>query len=256
MKITILPTCISLFLLVITTGALGADSPRIVTGEVIANRSVTLATRIVGRITQVHVSESDEVARDMTMVEIDDTEYRAKLRSSEADEERAKAELDHRQRVKDRLEQLTQNNAISQDAIDEAIYGLDVAKANLKKAQAQREAIRSTLAETRIKAPFDAVVISKFAEIGMVTQPGQALYEIQDQSKLKFRARVKEDDLKHIQLGDQAMITISAHSEEPIGASVIRIIPSGDDRHTFTIELGLPDHSGLYPGMFGKAVFE
>ena len=256
MKIPILSICFSLFLLAITTGALGADSPRIDTGEVIANRSVTLATRIVGRITQVHASESDEVTHDMDMVEIDDTEYRAQLRSAEADQERAQAELAHRQRVKERLEQLTQNNAVSQDAIDEAIYALDVAKANLKKAQAQREAILSTLAETRIKAPFDAVVISKFAEIGMVTQPGQALYEIQDQSKLKFRARVKEDDLKHIQLGDEAMITISAHSEEPISAGVIRIIPSGDDRHTFTIELSLPDRSGLYPGMFGKAVFE
>jgi HlyD family secretion protein len=252
----ILPICFSLLLLAITTSAVSADSPRIVTGEVIANRSVTLATRIVGRITQVHASESDAVTRDMTMVEIDDTEYRAQLRSAEADEERARAELDHRQRVKDRLERLTQNNAVSQDAIDEAIYGFDVAKANLKKAQAQREAIRSTLAETRIKAPFDAVVISKFAEVGMVTQPGQALYEIQDQSKLKFRARIKEDDLKHIQLEDEAMITISAHSEEPFSASVIRIIPSGDDRHTFTIEIGLPDRSGLYPGMFGKAVFE
>ncbi len=256
MRIHILRNCFIFISLAITIGVHGADSPSVVTGEVIANRSVTLATRIVGRITQVHANESDEVARDMTVVEIDDTEYRAQLRSAEADEERAKAELDHRQRVKDRLERLTQNNAVSQDAIDEAIYGLDVARANLKKAQAQREAIRSTLAETRIKAPFDAIVINKFAEIGMVTQPGQALYEIQDQSKLKFRARVKEGDLAHIQLGDEAMITISAHSEEPIEASVIRIIPSGDNRHTFTIELSLPDRSGLFPGMFGKAMFQ
>ncbi len=255
-KLSILQIYLSILSFAVTAPAYGADSPRIVTGEVIANRSVTLATRIVGRINQVHASEGDEVTRDMTVVEIDDTEFRAQLRSAEADEDRAKAELDHRKRVKDRLERLTQNNAVSQDAIDEAVYGLDVAKANLKKAQAQREAIRSTLAETRIKAPFDAVVIRKYAEVGMVTQPGQALYDIQDQSKLKFRARVKEDDLAHIQLADEAMITISALSDAPISASVIRIIPSGDDRHTFTIELGLPDSPGLFPGMFGKAVFE
>ena len=145
---------------------------------------------------------------------------------------------------------------MAQDALDEATYTLEVAEANLKAARAQIEAIRATLAETRIKVPFDAVVIRKFAEIGLVTQPGQALYEIQDQSRLKFRARVKERDLAHIQLNDRALITITALGDEPVSANVIRIIPNGDDRHTFIIELDLPDRPKLYPGMFGKAVFQ
>ena len=100
------------------------------------------------------------------------------------------------------------------------------------------------------------MVIKKYAETGLVTQPGQALYEIQDQSKLKFRARVKERDLAHIKLNDEARITITALGDEPVTANVIKVIPYGDDRHTFVIELALPQRPGLYPGMFGKAVFE
>lgn len=233
-----------------------ASSARVVTGDVIANRSVTLATRIMGRITHVHAIEGDAVSDGLVIVEIDDTEYRAQLRSTEASEDRAMAELAHRKRIRKRLEQLVKTNAVAQDAIDEATYGVEVAEANLKAAQAQIEAIRSTLAETQIKVPFDAIVINKFAEVGLVTQPGQALYEIQDQSRLKFRARVKERDLAHIQLNDSALITITALGDEPVSASVIRIIPNGDDRHTFIIELALPSSPGLYPGMFGKAVFE
>jgi len=140
--------------------------------------------------------------------------------------------------------------------IDAATYQLEVAEASLKIAQAQIESIRSTLAETLIRAPFDSVVIKKFAEIGLVTQPGQPLYEVQDQSQLKFRARVKERDLAHIKLNDTALITITSLGDEPVSASVIRIIPNGDERHTFIIELALPERSGLYPGMFGKAVFQ
>ena len=82
------------------------------------------------------------------------------------------------------------------------------------------------------------------------------MYEIQDQSKLKFRARVKERDLVHIKVNDVARISITALGDEPVEASVIKVIPHGDDRHTFLIELALPDRPGLYPGMFGKAVFE
>ena len=232
------------------------ESARVVTGDVIANRSVTLATRIMGRITRVHATEGDAVSDGQLLVEIDSTEYQAQLRSAEASEDRAKAELAHRKRIRKRLEQLAKTDAVAQDALDEATYALEVAEANLKAARAQIEAIRATLAETRIKVPFDAVVIRKFAEIGLVTQPGQALYEIQDQSRLKFRARVKERDLAHIQLNDRALITITALGDEPVSANVIRIIPNGDDRHTFIIELDLPDRPKLYPGMFGKAVFQ
>lgn len=232
------------------------SSTRIVTGDVIANRTVTLATRIMGRITQVHASEGDSINADQVLVEIDDTEYRAQLKSQQAAVDRARAEVSHRNRISERLKQLKKTDAVAQDAIDEATYGLQVAEAGLKSALAQIDAIQSTLAETQIRAPFDSVVIKKMAETGLVTQPGQPLYEIQDQSRLKFRARVKERDLPHIQLGDEVRVKIAALGDEAIKAVVIKIIPNGDDRHTFVVELALPKLPGLYPGMFGKAVFE
>lgn len=236
--------------------AIAATPGRIVTGDVIANRSVTLATRIMGRITRINAAEGDRVRSGQVILEIDDTEYRARLKGAQAVEERASAELAHRERTRKRLEKLTQTNVVSQDAVDEAVYALEVAAANLRAARADIEAIESTLLETRIRVPFDAVVIRKYAEIGLVTQPGQALYDIQDQSRLKFRARVKERDLAHIKVNDEASVSISALGDEPVSARVIKVIPNGDDRHTFLIELELPDRPGLYPGMFGKAVFE
>lgn len=256
MKLAQALTGLLLSLLILLTPVSAASSGRIVTGDVIANRSVTLSTRIMGRITQVNASDGEQVKSGQVIVEIDDAEYRARLKVAQAAEERARAELAHRQRTRSRLEKLTQTDAVSRDAVDEAIYSLEVAAANLKAAQAEIEVLESTLLETRIRVPFDAVVIRKHAEIGLVTQPGQALYDIQDQSRLKFRARVKERDLAHIELGDKAMITITAHGDTALSATVIKVIPNGDDRHTFLIELELPDRSGLYPGMFGKAVFE
>jgi len=256
MKLPTLLACLMLQFILVPATLNAASSERVVTGNVIANRSVTLATRIMGRITQVHATEGDKLTRGQVIVEIDDTEYRAQLKSAQASQDRASAELAHRKRIIKRLQQLVKTDAVSQDVIDEATYYLEVAEASLKVAQAQIEAIRSTLAETRIKAPFDSVVIKKFAETGLVTQPGQPLYEVQDQSQLKFRARVKERDLAHIKLNDKALITITSLGDEPVSASVIRIIPNGDARHTFIIELALPQGTGLYPGMFGKAVFQ
>lgn len=247
---------ILLALLTSISSVQAATTSRVVTGDVIANRSVTLSTRIMGRIVQVYATEGEQITSDQVLVELDATEYQAQLRIAQAARERAEAELAHRQRNRTRLQQLTQNNAVSQEAVDEAIYALEIAEANLKVAKAEIEAIQSTLAETRIKAPFDAVVIKKSAEIGLVTQPGQSLYEIQDQSQLRFRARIKERDLIHIKHGDQAQVSFSALGKTPVSARVIKIIPYGDNRHTFLIEMSLPQQNGLLPGMFGKAVFE
>ncbi len=228
----------------------------IVTGDIAANREVMLSTRIMGRITKVHAEEGDKVELGQVIIELDDREYQARLRIAQAARERAEAELAQRQRTRNRLQELTKTDAVSQDAVDEAVYGLEVAEANVKSAQAEIESILSTLAETRIKVPFDAVVIRKLAEEGLVTQPGQALYEIQDQSSLKFRARIKERDLARIKVDDKAMLTVSALRPEPSEARVIKLIPSGDSRHTFLLEMSVPELPGLYPGMFGKAVFE
>jgi RND family efflux transporter MFP subunit len=252
----LLPLALLIALVSIGSPAGAASTARIVTGDVIANRSVTLATRIMGRITRVNATEGEAVKSGQVIVELDDTEYQARLKAASAERDRADAELLHRQRTRDRLDKLAQNDNVSREAMDEAVYALEVAAASVKAAQAEIETIESTLAETRIKAPFDAIVIEKHAEIGLVTQPGQALYAIQDQSRLKFRARVKERDLVHIKLNDTAKVTITALGDEPLEGSVIKVIPNGDDRHTFLIELALPDRAGMYPGMFGKAVFE
>jgi membrane fusion protein (multidrug efflux system) len=255
MKILSLFIC-SIIYSAVTPIPVQADTgSRIVTGNVVANRTVTLATRIMGRITQVHAEEGDLVSTGQVIVEIDDTEHRASLRSAEAAKERAQAELEHRNRIKKRFGKLANKKMTSQDAIDEAEYALQVAQANLKAAQAEIDGIHSKLIETRIKVPFDAVIITKYTEIGHVTQPGEPLYLIQDQSKLKFRARIKEEDLAHISVNDSALITVSALDDKPITASVIRVIPSGDERHTFIVELALPVKPGLFPGMFGKAQF-
>ena len=106
--------------LVLPELAIAATPGRVVTGDVIANRSVTLATRIMGRVTRVNAAEGDRVRNGQVILEIDDTEYRARLKGAQAVEERARAELAHRERTRKRLEKLTQTNVVSQDAVDEA----------------------------------------------------------------------------------------------------------------------------------------
>ena len=163
MKSPVVVVCAWLMAAMLPESGRAEASSRVLTGDVIANRTVTLATRIMGRITTVHAQEGESVSAGQVIVDIDDAEYQAQLRSAQAAMERAQAELAHRKRIKGRLAKLAKKNATSEEAMDEAEYAFQVAQSNLKAAQAEIDGIKATLAETRIKAPFDAVVIQKFA---------------------------------------------------------------------------------------------
>ena len=114
--------------------------------------------------------------------------------------------------------------------------------------------MKALLAETKILAPFDGVVISRIAEVGKVTATGEPLLSIEDQRRLLFRTRINEQDIALIEKGQELPVTIDALDDLELTAIVEKIIPSGDiSTHEFTVEATLPDSGRLLPGMFGKA---
>jgi RND family efflux transporter MFP subunit len=140
--------------------------------------------------------------------------------------------------------------------VDDALFGVLSAGDRVEVAKAQMSKVRAMLKETRIVAPFDGVITHKAGEIGQMTQPGEPLFVLEDQSRLKFKTTVKEQDIPHIAIGKSASIIVSALGDLKLEGKVSRIIPSGDPiTHSFLVEIALPEQDGLYPGMFGKAEF-
>jgi len=226
------------------------------TGVVVADREVTLAAKIVGRIVAVNAQEGDTVEVGELLVDIDDAQYRADLSSAQALLSQEQVRLKHMQRLDVRFSSLYEQKSVSQDKADEARFNFEVAQAAVQRAQAELEKINVLLAETKIQAPFSGVVVRKNSETGKVTAPGEPLLTIEDQGKLKFRTRISERDIAAIKLGQEITVIIDALDDLHLAANVSKIIPSGDlSTHEFTIEATLPAQAKLYPGMFGKAEF-
>ena len=253
-------TTVAISLILLSYIAIAQDlstrSPSSSTGVVVADREVTLAARIVGRIVAVNVEEGDAVQAGDLLVDIDDAQYRADLSSAQALLSQQQVRLRHMQRLDERFSSLYEQKSVSLDKADEARFNFEVAQAAVQRAQAELEKIEVLLAETKIKAPFSGVVIRRNSEIGKVTAAGEALLTIEDQGKLKFRTRISEQDISLIELGQEIAVIIDALDDLRLTGTVSKIIPSGDlSTHEFTIEATLPLQEKLYPGMFGKAEF-
>jgi multidrug efflux system membrane fusion protein len=246
----------SIVLLAIFASASQAQSSRTSTGVVMADRSVTLAAKLVGRIAAVNVEEGQTVAAGDVLVDIEDAQFRAELSSARAVLSQEQVKLEYMKKLDERFSSLYEQKSVSLDKADEAKFDYEVAGASVDRARAEVLKIEVLLAETKIKAPFSGVVIEKLAEIGKVTASGEPLIRLEDQSTLKFRTRVNEQDIAYVEQGQEMTITIDALNDLRLVGTVVRIVPSGDvSTHEFTVEATIPHQDKLYPGMFGKAEF-
>jgi HlyD family secretion protein len=225
-------------------------------------RQVELAFNDSERISEVLVQEGDKVTRGQILARLDTSRLKPQTAA-------AAAEMDAQQAVVERLHhgsrpeetaqaqanvasakadlvnaelqwkrmtalsELTTGRAISQQDIDGAKAGLDMAQARLESAQkgldlstigprkediaqgeaqlranqAQLDLLRQELADAELISPCDAVVRSRFLEPGEMISPQRPVYNLAITNPKWVRAYVSDPDLGKIHPGMKASIT-------------------------------------------------
>ena len=230
--------------------------PATSTGVVMAERSVTLSAKIVGRVSSVSAEEGDRVDGGEILVDIEDAELRANLAAAQARLRMEELNWAHQEKLAERIRNLREQGTVSAENLDDANFKVDAAEQSVASAKADVARARAMLAESKIRAPFAGVITRKDVDPGDVTAPGEPLLVLEDHSSLKLRTSVKEQDIALIETGQTVTVTIDALDSLTLVATVTKIIPSGDlSTHEFVVEATLPEHDDVYPGMFGKATF-
>jgi len=248
------------FLLLVCSVSFAQDRadqfPATSTGVVMADRSVTLSAKMVGRVAAVNAEEGDAVNRGDVLVDIEDAELRANLAAAHARLRMEELNWAHQEKLAERIRNLREQGTVSAENLDDANFKVDAAEQSVASANAEVARARAMLAESKIRAPFAGVMTRKDVEPGHVTAPGGPLLVLEDHGSLKFRTSVKEQDIARIETGQTVTVTIDALDGLALVATVTKIVPSGDlSTHEFVVEATLPQHDKVYPGMFGKATF-
>src|SRR5262249_47724975 len=87
---------------------------------------------------------------------------------------------------------------------------VDTAQAQLAQAEAPLVQARARLADTRIEAPMDGIVLRKNLEVGATTAAGSAIVTLVDPSDLWLRAYIAETDVGRVKIGQTARVTVDA----------------------------------------------
>jgi HlyD family secretion protein len=178
-------------------------------GKVEAKTTVDLACKIDGRIQAISVKEGDEAARDQVVITMDDEYARAAV--SQARAELRDAELNY-----SRSRRLLESKAVSKAEFDEAAVKRDLARAHLEMAEA-------LLNDMYIASPISGTVIGKYREPGESVKAGIPILTLADDSAIRVRAEIDEDDVGRLALGQEAAITSDAYPGRMFTGKVIEI---------------------------------
>jgi RND family efflux transporter MFP subunit len=250
-------------------------------GYVVARRQATVSSKITGQVDEVLVEEGMEVSEGQVLARLDDSNALRSLQLSEARRTAAgsrvreievllrQAELDL-----DRTRQLEAAGAESRAALDAALSERDARVARLAAARdevgvAEREVSlgQQSVEDTRIRAPFDGVAISKDAQPGEMISPVSAgggftrtgITTIVDMQSLEIEVDVNEAYIQRVEPGQRVTATLDAYPGWRIPAHVITIVPAADrQRATVRVRIGFDELGDprILPDMGVKVAFQ
>ncbi|MDX1538507.1 efflux RND transporter periplasmic adaptor subunit [Arsukibacterium sp.] len=261
----------------VTEGAL-ADSI-LASGNLEFNTQIQIRSEVTGRVLEVLVEEGETVTKGQMLMRLDDTAFaadvnrnRAMVQSQQIDIARANAQLADLQRQFDRQQQLYNSGLIQQETIDSLQSQLDIARINVRSAEAalqQGQAMlamaEDNLSKTLYRAPIAgllATVDIKPGETviaGSTNIIGSPLMTLADPSAILAELRVDEADIANVHLGQQAEVYAAAYPHQAIKGEVIQIATSArylnqSQSLSFRVKVLLqPDDIALYPGMSCRA---
>jgi RND family efflux transporter MFP subunit len=147
----------------------------------------------------------------------------------------AKAELDDARQNYGRMKELREKGFVAQAELDAADTRLKRAQAAVVASEAALRSAEVAVEYTLIRAPFDAVVLTKDADVGDIVTPlgaaanaKAAVVTIADMSSLQVEVDVSESNLGRVKAGQPCEIQLDAIPDERFPGFVHMIVPTAD----------------------------
>lgn len=247
-------------------------------GYVVAQRKSALASKVTGRLVWLGVEEGSFVKKDQVVARLENQDVSATKDQAAANVHVARFALDQaRAELRDatlsfnRNKELLSRGVVAQQAYDDAVSRYDKAvaavagaEAALKANTAALEGASALLEYTLIRAPFDAVVLTKDADVGDIVTPlGAAanakasVVTIADMSSLEVEADVSESNLGQVRVDQPCEIQLDALPDQRFRGEIHMIVPTADrSKATVMVKVRFVDkNKRILPEMSAKVAF-
>ncbi|SNB47080.1 efflux RND transporter periplasmic adaptor subunit [Geobacter sp. DSM 9736] len=236
------------------------------TGTVRSAVVASVAARVAGTVTAVHVREGERVSKGKLLVTVQADENASGAAGAAAAVEEAslgvKEALARRKLAEDtfrRFEKLYLEQAVTRQEYETRLTERDVAEqgasraeARLAQAREQARAAGTIAGYSKITAPMTGIVTAKAVETGATVFPGTPLVTIEQEKHYRLEASVPDNLASGLRLGQELEVSVDGVGDALHGR-VVEVSPVADpDTRTATVKIDITGN-GLRTGMFGRA---
>ncbi len=264
------------------------------TGELVPAEQSTVSTKLAGRLEELAVDVGTRVTQGQMLARLEARDFELRLQQAAAslqaarallglDEEaqastidpektalvsEMRAALDQARREMARQQSLVSSGTATQSALENATTELSAAEsrwqaaketiatrqASLLQRQVEWEIAKQQLADTKVQAPYDGVVLERLAGRGDSLAAGAPIARMFRDDPLRLRLIVSEQESGLVREGQELRAHFDSGAPD-MTARVTRFSPAlGANARTLLIEADLPNPEGrLRPGSFVRA---
>jgi membrane fusion protein (multidrug efflux system) len=195
-------------------------------GTLYPKDTATIAAQVDGAVERTFVDFGDRVKSNQDLAFIDTASYEAQLTQQAGNLARAAANLTNARRNYERVQRLSKDEIASAADFDTARSALDQAEADVKAARGAEGVSKLNVERSRVTAPFDGSISQRVVGRGDYVKGGSPLFEIVNDSVLKFIFAVPERHASFVSKGLPVSFRVDNYPGEQFTGSVYLISPS------------------------------
>ncbi|MGM0579257.1 MAG: efflux RND transporter periplasmic adaptor subunit [Bacteroidota bacterium] len=209
----------------------------VLTGSLLANESVQLASEISGKIDNIYFEEGQFVKKGKLLVQTNVADLEANL-------QRLKYTAQLNSETEKRQKQLLEKEAISKEEYD-------IAFTDLKTTQSEMDALQAEIDKSRIRAPFSGFIGLRYVSEGSYITPSSEIASLYNVDPIKIEFSVPSRYSGLVKKGSKITFSSEAESKER-KATVYAIEPQIDPvTRTLSVRAQAPNpNNTLIPGQF------
>ncbi len=223
----------------------GYELTRQFAGRVEARRASEVGFDRAGELVDVAVDEGAVVDAGDVLANLDTARLLAQHAEADAALAQAKSAALLADKTLERSREAASYDGISAQELDLAEDSANAATAAVKVAEARLQSVDVELAKATLRAPFDAVVVARFADEGRIVAPGQAVLGLQERAAPEVRIGVAGNLAGGLAAGDRQQLIVEGRQ---VAATIRAILPLRDPA-TRTVDVLLTvDDESVLPG--------
>lgn len=169
---------------------------------------ITIAPDVSGWITELHVSDNQQVQQGDVLFSIDDDRYRAATAQAEAHVEHQRYAWELGKHQYERRKQLGGGQTISPEDLEAARINAELTKASYRLAQTQLESVKIDLQRTVVIAPVDGAIVNLSLRRGNYVSQGKPVLSLIQKDSFYATGYFEETKIPLVEVGQRARVRL------------------------------------------------